>query len=210
MITQLLFDLDNTLYSARYRLEDNVSRRISDYLVIALGINRDEVEKVRKEIYTNYGSTVEWLIAEKNFSDVESYFKAICPEDEAGSLPADPALNDFLSSIPLPKAILTNSHREHADRILAKLGIAGHFPHIFDISFNDFKGKPRPGSYLRALEVLNAEPGATLFIDDYPGFVEGFKAIGGKALLLDEFGVHTSSCLERIGNIREIEKYFYL
>jgi putative hydrolase of the HAD superfamily len=204
LITHLLLDLDNTLYTARYGLEDKVSERINDFLVEALKISRDEVEKLRKELYVNYGTTVEWLIAEKGFANIEPYFKAICPENEAESLPPDPELGDFLASIPLPKAILTNSPREHAERILGKLGIARHFPHIFDIRFNDFKGKPRPEAYLRALEAMNAKPETTLFIDDCPNFVEGFLAIGGKALLLDEFDKHSDLQLKRIKNIREI------
>jgi putative hydrolase of the HAD superfamily len=207
MITHLLFDLDNTLYSARYGLEEKVSQRINDYLVEVLHMPREEVEKVRMELYEQYGTTVEWLIAEKGFNDIETYFKAICPENEADPLLPDPELGDFLASIPLPKAILTNSHREHADRIMTKLGITGYFTHIFDIRSNNFKGKPRPESYYSALEIMGAEPAHTLFIDDSPKFVEGFLAIGGKALLLDEFDKHSDLQFDRIMNIREIGRY---
>ena len=207
IITHLLFDLDNVLYSSRYGLENRVSDRINDYLVEVLRMSRPDVESLRKELYKKYGTTIEWLIAEKGFTDLESYFGAITPEDEADSLPADPELGEFLSSISLPKAILTNSCAEHADRILNKLGIKKHFNYIFDIRFNNFKGKPRPDVFMRALRNMNAEPAATLFIDDYPAFVEGFLAIGGKALLLDEFDQYPNFKFGRIKNLREITGY---
>jgi FMN phosphatase YigB (HAD superfamily) len=54
---------------------------------------------------------------------------------------------------------------------------------------------------------MNADPAGTLFIDDYPRFVEGFLTIGGKALLLDEFDQYPDSKLERIRNLREISGY---
>ena len=207
MITHLLFDLDNTLYSARYGLEDNVSCRISNFLVEMLGADLKEVEKIRKELIKSYGTTLEWLIAEHGFTDVESYFKAICPENEAESLPADPNLGDFLDSITLPKAILTNSPREHADRILAKLGISRHFSYIFDIRVNNLKGKPNPQAFFRSLEAMEARIETTLFIDDQPRFVEGFLALGGKGLLLDEFDQYSGFQSERINDIREIIRF---
>jgi len=183
MITHLLFDLDNVLYSSRYGLENRVSERINDYLVEVLGMSRGEVGLVRKDVYKKYGTTIEWLIAEKGFTDLEPYFAAINPENEAESLPADPELGIFLSSISLPKAILTNSCAEHADRILNKLGIKKHFSHIFDIRFNNFKGKPRPEVFLRALHNMNAEPH------------------------IDEVDSPSGLPLKRIKNIQEISRF---
>lgn len=204
MITHLLFDLDNTLYSARYGLEDNVSRRINDFLVNTLGMRLEDALKARAEVFNKYGTTLEWLMVEKGFTDVELYFKHVCPADEAESLPPDLDLGMILDSIPVPKAILTNSPAEHADRILNKLGIKTSFTRIFDIRFNKFKGKPRRDAFFRALDAMNAKPETTLFIDDNPNFAEGFIALGGKALLLDEFDAHTELSISRIKNIREI------
>jgi len=212
MITHLLFDLDNTLYSARYDLEKKVSIRINNFLKNVLRIPRLEVESIRLDLIqkTGYGTTLEWLMAEKGFTDIETYFMAICPKNEAESLPPDPELGAFLASISLPKAVLTNSPREHADRILDKLGIKMHFHHIFDIRFNKFKGKPHRDAFLRTLEAMDAEPETTLFIDDIPKFVESYLALGGKALLLDEFNKYSELRFERIRNIREIGSFLSL
>ena len=209
MITHLLFDLDNTLYSSRYGLENNVSQRINDFIVEVMGLPRPEVEEIRKEVAQNhkYGTTLEWLMAEKGFSDIEAYYGAINAGNDYDSLPPDPELDDFLATIPLPKAVLTNSCIEHAERVLAKLGIRGRFSHVFDIRFNNYKGKPRKEVYLRALEAMGAKPESCLFVDDYTKFVDGYLALGGKALLMDEFDQRPNYPHPRIKNIQEIEKY---
>ena len=207
MITHLLFDLDDTLYSVRYGLDTITSRRIEIYLSVLLNISVDEVKDIRSNIFKNYGTTLEWMIAEKKFSDIDGYFAAVHPEDEADSLMSDPGLRDFLRSIPLPKAILTNSPLEHAERILEKLEIRQEFTHVFDIRHNNFIGKPHKEAFSRALDAMTAEPETTLFVDDSPPYIAGFLAMGGKALLLDELDQHAKTGYQRIKYIHEIKKY---
>ncbi|GHV46532.1 hypothetical protein AGMMS49546_34720 [Spirochaetia bacterium] len=207
MIQRLLFDLDNTLYSARFGLEEKVAQRIIQYAAQYLRLSPEETAALRKKGETRYGTTLEWLIAEKGFADIEDYYRAVHPENEADTLPPDPELRSFLEALPCPKAILTNSNREHVDLILGKLGLEGLFTHIFDIRWNGFKGKPRPEVFLRALDALGAKPEDTLFIDDYPRYVEGFLAIGGKGVLLDEFDEHPDYPHPRIRKLEEVTQF---
>jgi putative hydrolase of the HAD superfamily len=186
VINYLLFDLDNTLYSCSYGLEDNVRRRIKEYSAKFLGVSVEEAWRQRKELAHIYGTNLEWLMAEKGFADPETYLAAVHPPDEADSLPPDPRRRAFLESIPIPKAIITNSPMEHADLILGKLGFENLFTHIFDIRFCNYTGKPHPMVFHKALEILGVGVETVLFIDDVPRYVEGFLALGGKGLLLDE------------------------
>jgi putative hydrolase of the HAD superfamily len=204
MIKQLLFDLDNTLYSVRYGLEENVNRRMIAYLAQYLGLSPEEAILRRRKRIPNYGTTLEWLMAEEGFTDIEDYFAAIHPEGEADTLRADPALRDFLGGLKIPMAILTNSPMEHAVRILDKLQIRDLFPRIFDIRWNGFRGKPRPDAFYRVLEALEAAPENTLFIDDYPRYISGYIAIGGKGLLLDEADAHRDFPHRRIRDLKEL------
>jgi putative hydrolase of the HAD superfamily len=204
MIQYVLFDLDNTLYSARYGLEDNVNRRIRLFLADYLGVSPEEAWRQRSARIREFGTTLEWLVTEKGFTGVEEYFARIHPEDEADGLPPDPALRDILEALPLPRAILTNSPREHADRIINKLGLSGLFTHIFDIRGNNFRGKPNPGAYLRALEVMGAEAAEVLFVDDSPSYVEGCRALGAQGVLLDEDDAQPAYPGRRIRHLREL------
>ena len=128
-------------------------------------------------------------------------------EEEADSFSIDFELRNFLASIPLPKAVLTNSMQKYADEVIDRLGIRDQFEHIFDISYSNFKGKPHPDAFLIPLKIMGARPENTLFIDDFPGHVAGFLKIGGNALLLDEFDRYTETAYQRIKHLKEIKNY---
>jgi putative hydrolase of the HAD superfamily len=207
MITRLLFDLDNTLYSARYGLEEAVSLRLMAFIARYLHLPPEEAARARAERVKFYGTTLEWLMAEKNLSDPDIYLKAIHPENEADRLEEDPELRPFLEGLRLPMAILTNSPMEHAERILSKLKIRDLFTHIFDIRSNNFKGKPDPGVFYRALNILGSTPETTLFVDDYPKYIQGFLALGGKGVLLDEFDRFKDFGGPKIRRLRDITAF---
>jgi len=207
VIKRLLFDLDNTLYSARYGLEDNVVRRIGEFVSALLGISQEEVREIRKANIRQYGTCLEWLMAEEGFTDIEPYLEAVHPKGEADSLPRDEKLRGLLASIPIPKAILTNSPREHVDLILDKLGIADLFIDIFDIRETNFRGKPQKEVFDNALNKLGVIAPEVLFIDDNPHNVEVFIALGGNGLVFDENDIHGGSSLPRIRELNEIVRY---
>ena len=203
----ILFDLDNTLYSARYGLEERVNRRIRVFLARHFGISEEEAWKKRNTGVVSYGTTLEWLVMEEGFQDAERYFAFIHPGDEAETLLPEPGLREFLEGLPLPLAILTNSPGEHAGRILKKLGIEDLFDPVIDIRRNHFFSKPRPEVYVRAMEILGTTPGKTLFIDDNPSYTEGFLKIGGTALLLDEFDTRRDYAFPRIRKLSELTAF---
>jgi putative hydrolase of the HAD superfamily len=207
MLTCLLFDLDNTLYSCRWGLEDNVRRRMKEFCAAYLGLSPDEIWRQRMEQQHKYGTTLEWLMNDKGFTDVEAYLAAVHPKGEADNLEPDPELRAFLAGLPLPKAILTNAPGEHAELILGKLGITGLFTHIIDIRQNGFKGKPHPETFNRALGILRHKAEDVLFIDDNPSYVQGFIALGGQGLLLDENNIHRDYPHAKIRELRELAAF---
>jgi len=207
MLKYLLFDLDNTLYSCRCGLEDNVARRMREFAGAFLGTTPDEAWRQRMAAVQQYGTCLEWLMGEKGFTDVETYLAAVHPPDEADSLAPDSALRTFLSDLPLPRAILTNSPREHADLVLGKLGLGDIFTHIFDIRQCGFLGKPRKEVFDNALRVLGVSAREVLFIDDNPRYTQGFITYGGNALLFDENNIHTNYTSHKIRELKELTRY---
>jgi putative hydrolase of the HAD superfamily len=192
-IAYILFDLDGTLYSARWGLEQAVSGRVNDFLASYLNLPKEEAWAFRKERITahGYGTTLEWLRAEHGLggAELEQYLAHIHPENEADALPPDPAIRPFLQSFSskgIPTGRLTNSPLEHAERILKKLDIADLFPVIFDIRRNGFRGKPDAVMYREVLKELNVPAPSCLLVDDIAFYVEGYLAIGGTGVYLDE------------------------
>ena len=207
MKKHILFDLDSTLYSVRYGLEDSFSSRLKEYTTSWLGLPPEECERQRQEGFKRHGTTLAWLVTEKGFTDIDGYMAYVHPEDEADCLCADPELRKFLEALPCPCSILTNSPLFHAERIVKILGLEGIFYRIFDLTFNHGRGKPNAAAYLRPLDTLGLTPDEVLFIDDIPYYVNGYLNIGGKGLLLDEMDAHKDYPYERIKNLRELTKY---
>jgi putative hydrolase of the HAD superfamily len=206
----ILFDLDGTLYSARMGLEQQVNLRVNEYIAGYLSLPLKEAWNLRKKeiVRGGYGTTLEWLLAEKDFNPslIEGYFAFIHPEHETTGLEPDPFLRPFLLSLSetCKLAILTNSPAEHAHRMLKKLGVDDLFPSIFDIRSNGLKGKPYPEAFYRALEELKSSPERCLFVDDVRLYVEGYRAIGGTGILFDEFDEHRDFPSPRIFKLDEL------
>ena len=209
MIKHILFDLDSTLYSKRWQLEETFHVRLKEYASSWLGMSPEEYEPIRNEALKHYGTTLEWLCTQKGFTAVEEFFAHVHPENEADNLPPDPDLRQFIENLPCPCSILTNSPGFHAERIVKKLGLDGLFIRIFDIESNNFLGKPHPTAFYRALEFLALKPEDVLFVDDMPRYVNGFIVIGGRGLLLDENDTHKNYPYEKIMNLRELTRFLY-
>jgi putative hydrolase of the HAD superfamily len=204
MTKALMFDLDNTLYSETSEMEARVVEYINIFVGELLGLPPLEAQIVRREGAKRYGTTLEWLVFEKDFKDVDAYLRAIHPEGEEDCLHPDPDLGILLDSIPLPKIILTNSPMYHAERVLKKLGIEHCFQAIYDIKFNGLVGKPHPKSYLKALHASDFSLETTLFVDDLPKSIRGYLALGGRAILKDEDDRFGNLGFERIKSLQEL------
>ncbi|MCX7026195.1 MAG: HAD-IA family hydrolase [Spirochaetes bacterium] len=204
MTEALMFDLDNTLYSEKSGMETRVLRAINEFVGAILDLPPDKANRVRREGVRYYGTTLEWLIFEKGFDDSEAYFSYIHPEEEAELLGPDPELKAILDSLPYPKIVLTNSPFEHAQRVLAALGVEDRFQAIYDIRFNGLVGKPHPKSFLRAIEAAGFKVESTVFVDDLPKYILGYQALGGRSILKDEGRRFLDKGFERIESLAEL------
>jgi putative hydrolase of the HAD superfamily len=204
MLRYLLLDLDNTLYPASARMEEDILRRMGEFAAVYLGTTPREAMEERRRQVRRYGTTLEWLMGERGFDDPERYFASIHPEGEEYCIEPDPDLGGILDSILLPKAVFTNAPREHAQRVLRKLGVADRFEAIYDIRFCALKGKPHADAFHRVCAACGVRPQDSLFVDDHPHYVEGFIAVGGNAILIDEADRHADLRLRRIHSLAEL------
>jgi putative hydrolase of the HAD superfamily len=206
-ISYILFDLDDTLYPSSSGLAKAFLERILNFTSSFLGTSREEAERMREEKRKMYGTTLEWLQAEKGLSDPEAYFEAIHPTELADFITPDPALPEMIAALPQGCSILTNSPMEHAQRVSTFLGVHQLMDHIFDLKFNGLKGKPDLKAYQRTLDVIGVPPEEVLFIDDMPHYLQAFKDMGGHVLLVDEKGRHNDSELPRVEHILKLPDY---
>jgi putative hydrolase of the HAD superfamily len=207
----ILFDLDNTLYPESSGIQTEIHRRMTIQVAKHLGVSLEKAEELKKYGYKTHGTTLRWLQVDHGLSEqnIQWFLDEVHPSNPEQFLTPDPKLDLMLGSLPLPLAVLTNSPMSHAQRILTTLGINLRFTHVFDLTFNELEGKPHANAYRRCLEVLGTTPERVLFIDDVPGYLDGFKRLGGKTLLIDEFGIHQATDHPNISQIHDLPSFLY-
>ena len=181
----LLFDMDNTLYPASSDLDKGITRRMLECVADFFHCDMEQAIALRAERIVHYSTTLEWLRAE-GMSDIEGFLAHVHPDNEADELKPQPKLRDFLISLNMPMSILTNAPHEHADRVLAKLGVADLFEAVTDIREAHFNGKPYPDAFMAALERVGGNIEDTLFLDDMQKYTDGWVALGGTAVLIGD------------------------
>ena len=192
IVKNIIFDLDNTLYSPTSAMDSGITRRMMEAVAEFFGVDMDKAVELRHKNLPRFSTTLEWLRSE-GLKDVEGYFKKVHPDNEADELMPDPNLRPFLESIEQKKIILTNAPREHADRVLKKLGVTDLFSALIDIRDCGLRGKPYAASYKLAMQKCGGNIDDTIFLDDQYKYTDGFEALGGTALLVgNKNGTHLS------------------
>ena len=192
-IQHLIFDLDNTLYSSTAEMDKGITFRMLSCVADFFNISYEEAAALRAQKLPGFSTTLEWLRHE-GLTDSERYFAEVHPQNEADELPPDPALRPFLESIDLPKSILTNSPKEHAERVLSKLNVRDLFTSICDIRDCNLNGKPYADAYRKALEKCGGTIDDSVFFDDQFKYTDGYEALGGTAVIVGTAnGTHLSN-----------------
>lgn len=199
----LIFDLDETLYPRNTGLMQEIARRIVLYLTDRMGFSPQEAERLRRYFFARYGTTLRGL-QEEHHVDAQDYLGFVHDIPLEEYIAPNPALGAMLDRIPLCKVIFTNADQQHARRVLARLGLAEHFPIILDIQATEFYNKPDPRAYQSVLNSLNVNGTACILIEDSARNLRPAKALGMTTILVDgqaEDGVDFA-----IGNLLELEQ----
>jgi len=186
VLRHLLVDLDDTLYPASSGLREEIVRRMTEFVARFLETDEETAAGIRHDLSRRYGTTLSGLIQQFRYTHADEYLAYTHPVEVERFLRPDPALRPALQRVRLPMSILTNSPREHAERILRYLGILDLFLRIYDIRFNDLEGKPHTSLYTRVLRDLGLDAEEVLLIDNRVDYLLGFEKLGGRVLLVEE------------------------
>jgi putative hydrolase of the HAD superfamily len=188
-LAAILFDLDGTLYPHSAGVQRALDERMNVYVQQVTGCAPEEAPALRYSWFTRYGTTLAGLQQEYHI-DVEDYLRVIHDIRLDTFLARDRELDALLDQLDLRRAIFTNSPAEHAARVVRALGVAQHFPLIFDIRFFEFQPKPNQTAYTRALDALGVAASDTLLIEDTPQNLPPARQLGMRTILIDEQGAH--------------------
>ncbi|MEQ5778252.1 MULTISPECIES: pyrimidine 5'-nucleotidase [unclassified Thalassospira] len=160
----LIFDLDNTLYPSSCDLFSQVSVLIGKYVSDYLGLPPEQAYLIQKTYFRQYGTTLRGLMLEHKI-DPADYLNKVHDIDLSVVAPA-PVLSNALNALPCRKVIFTNASRNHAQRVMERLGIADHFETIFDIVDADYIPKPEQQPYDRMLARDGINPKNAIYFED--------------------------------------------
>ncbi|EPS62697.1 hypothetical protein M569_12094, partial [Genlisea aurea] len=126
----LLFDLDDTLYPLSSGLAASVVKNIQDYLMEKLGVEESKISDLCNLLYKNYGTTMAGLRAIGYDFDYDEYHGFVHGRLPYENLKPDPVLRSLLLSLSHRKIIFTNADKDHAAKVLCRLGIEDCFEGI--------------------------------------------------------------------------------
>lgn len=159
-----IFDLDNTLYCADCGIFTQIETRMTEYVMAFLKLSREEAYARQKELYRQYGTTLCGLMREHGAS-AEDYLSYVHDID-LSCLSHDAGLGEAIGKLPGRRFVFTNGCRDHATRILERLGMAGLFQEIWDIRTMDFLPKPETGAYEKVVAASGVDCHAAAMFDD--------------------------------------------
>jgi putative hydrolase of the HAD superfamily len=187
MIRYILFDLDDTLYPTSAGLMHEISARMSAFMVEQVGISPREVDRVRRDYWSRYGTTLRGLYLERHI-DAQAFLAYVHDVDVAMYLRRDARLEATLAALPQTKAIFTNAPADYARRVLRALGVERHFGQVFDINFIAYESKPAASAYAKVAAALPVRADECAMIDDTARNLAPAKALGMHTIWLDGSG----------------------
>ena len=169
-----IFDLDNTLYSGKTKVFEQVDKKMSKYISEKLNITIEEARKIQKNYFHEYNTTLNGMIKNHKIGANE-YLEFVHDIDI-----------DFLKKELLKlkgkKIIFTNGSRKHALNVTQKIGIDQCFDDIFDIVDSNFVPKPAIEPYNELVKKHKIDPKSCLFVEDIarnlkPAYEMGMKTV---------------------------------
>ncbi len=159
-----VFDLDNTLYPHHVNLWQQVDVRIGEFVSAFLKISAEEARAIQKDYYRRYGTTMRGMMTEHGVH-ADDYLAYVHQIDHS-PLEPNPEMGAAIARLPGRKLILTNGSTDHADKVLARLGIGSHFEAVFDIIAAELEPKPAPQTYRKFLTLHGVNPHSSAMFED--------------------------------------------
>jgi putative hydrolase of the HAD superfamily len=183
-----LFDLDNTLYPSEAEFMALIERRMTAFVARETGFAPEAALALQKRYLHEHGTTLAGLMAHHGV-DPQRFLDEVHDVSLDGLTP-DPALDAALARLPGRRLVFTNGGARHAERVLDKLAIAGHFEAVFHIASADYIPKPHPDAFARMTRAHAVDPRKTVFFEDSEKNLAPAAAIGMTTVLV---GAHAAA-----------------
>jgi putative hydrolase of the HAD superfamily len=206
MINTILFDLDDTLYPRQAGIMGQIRTLMLSYMQEKFNLSPKEADALRQRYFQTYGTTMRGLQINHHIDPDEFlHYVHDIPLDQF--LGPNPELDAVLASLGQEKIIFTNASREHAEAVLAVLGIRRHFIQIVDVRDMDYESKPQAVAYRRICEILDVPPNQCLLVEDNVRNLAPAKALGMTTVLVGDGSRAGSNIVDyAIGRVEDIQQ----
>jgi putative hydrolase of the HAD superfamily len=175
-----IFDLDNTLYSGKTRVFEQVDKKMSKYISEKLNITVEEARKIQKNYFHEYNTTLNGMI--KNHKIDANEFLEFVHDIDIDFLKKDEKLAEEMKKLEGKKIIFTNGSKKHAINVTRRIGIEQYFDGIFDIVDSDFIPKPSIEPYKKLVKKHKIDPKISVLVEDIarnlkPAYEMGMKTV---------------------------------
>ncbi|MBY6092123.1 pyrimidine 5'-nucleotidase [Pseudooceanicola sp. 502str34] len=165
-VTTWVFDLDNTLYPPAARLFDQISARMTQYVMDALKVDAAEADRLRKLYWREHGTTLAGLM---RLHDVDpGPYLTHVHEIDMSHLEVDVQLAEGIRALPGRKIVYTNGCAPYAERVIAARGLNGLFDAVYGVEHADFLPKPEAGAFAKVFELDGVQTETAAMFEDDP------------------------------------------
>lgn len=186
-----IFDLDDTLYPRESEVMALVSDRMTEFMVQFTGLPRDEAWALQKKYFHEHGTTLAGLMAHHGLPPEE--FLTFVHDVSLDGLSADAELRQGLERLPGRRLVFTNGSGEHAERVLAKLGVADLFEDIFHIASADYLPKPAVSTFDKMAKAFGLTPKSAVFFEDSERNLEPAAAMGMTTVMVGQHALDSTA-----------------
>ena len=183
MIRAILFDLDDTLYPSNSGVMDKIRELMLLYLRTRLHLSPEDANELRRQYFQTYGTTMRGLQIHHQI-DPDEYLALVHDIRLEDHLQPNEELGAVLAGIPQQKVIFTNASREHAEAVLAILGVRSYFDRVVDVRDMNYESKPVASAYGRICQLLGWEPGECILVEDNVRNLAPAKELGMATVLI--------------------------
>lgn len=171
-----VFDLDNTLYPPEMGLFSQIDKRMTAYIITALGVDRAQADQLRHDYWQRYGTTLAGLMREHDLDPVP-YMRDVHDIDFSVLAP-DPDLRARIAALPGRKIVYTNGSAEYAQRVIEARGLDGLFANLYGVEHAGYLPKPEQAAFEQVFTLDKLDPKQAAMFEDDPRNLAAPHAMG--------------------------------
>ena len=160
-----VFDLDNTLYHPRVRLFDQIDVKMTDFVMRVTGADRAESDRLRRDYWLTYGTTLAGLMAHHGIDPVPYLVEV--HDIDFSVLEPDPDLREAILALKGRRIVYTNGSAPYARKVLEARGLEGLFEAVYGVEDAGYRPKPQAEAFDTVFRLAGLTPAsAAMFEDD--------------------------------------------